>query len=271
MLAPEAHNTSNCNLETCSITQELELVSPSTHVHDLPEPVRHINHYKFLPRPPNDDGIFLEWDAVLRNADWKRMSHYQGEHAYMQDDALDMALKMLAHNLDAPAHSIAVSTSFESQICRYKIEDLPTKEQLRRFGHADWIFIPINNDMLNGPAFMDSFKNPANCKREDGEVSPKENLGDHWALVAIDRLHKTIHYIDGWLKGHPVWRELAHAVANDMLQALSEPYDPQWQFVEEVNRPDQWADNNFQRHDEGPCAAYVYYMISTLMRRITMF
>jgi len=88
-------------------------------------------------------------------------------------------------------------TFFESQICNYKIEDLSTKEQLQRFGHANWIFMPLNNGMLNGPAFMESLKNPANCNREDGEVRPQEICGGHWSLVAIDRPHKKIHYING--------------------------------------------------------------------------
>jgi len=37
------------------------------------------------------------------------MSHYHSEHAYMQDDTLDMALKVLAYNLNALAHGIAIS------------------------------------------------------------------------------------------------------------------------------------------------------------------
>lgn len=167
-------------LETDRRNQGLELVSASLHVRDFPDPVRHINHYKFLPRLPDDNGILFQFDVILRNADWKRMSHYQGEHAFIQDDALDMALKLLAHDLSMPANDIANSTSFESQICTKqvctktttdKLADRSTKEELRdRLGHAAWIFMPINDGTSDGSAFFELFENPASCKREDGEV-----------------------------------------------------------------------------------------------------
>src|SRR5690242_9122946 len=102
------------------MTKELELVFPSAYVRNFPDPVRHLNHYQFLPRAPDDDGTFLRWGTTLSDADWKHMSHYCGAYAFMQDDALDMALKVLAHNIDAPAHGIGIVTSVEIQTCRFQ-------------------------------------------------------------------------------------------------------------------------------------------------------
>jgi hypothetical protein len=131
--------------------------------------------------------------------------------------------------------------------------------------------MPLNNGILQATEFMESFKEEAKSKREDGEARAQEILGSHWALFAVDRIHKVIHYIDGWQKGNPNWRHLAHSVASNMLHTIGEQDDPRWRFVEEIDRPSQWDDNSFQRHDQGPCAAYLYHMIDILMQRIITF
>jgi hypothetical protein len=183
------------------------------------------------------------------------MSHYTGAWCYMRDDGLDMALKVLFHNISAPAHGIAICTSVDSQVCMDPSlggkEDYPT-----RFGQCNWIFMPINDGMAE------------QMRPESEEHATEQVQGSHWALVAIDRIHKVIHYMDGMNKHDERWLALAHHVASNMLHAIGEVPCPAWRIVEELYAPHQWIHNSFGTHDEGPCAPYVYHLIGTLAARI---
>lgn len=168
----------------------------------------------------------------------------------MQDDGLDMALKVLSHNINAAAHGIAICTSVDSQVCMYNSlggkEDYPA-----RFSDCNWIFMPINNGM----------------EEQANEKPAKGGEGSHWALVGIDRVHKVIHYMDGMNKRDEDWLYLAHRVSSNMLHAIGEVPDPRWRVVEELCAPQQWMHNQFPQ-DRGPCAPYVYCMIDILAKYI---
>ncbi|KAJ4374583.1 hypothetical protein N0V86_007452 [Didymella sp. IMI 355093] len=102
---------------------------------------------------------------------------------------------------------------------------------------------------------------------ESEERATEQVPGSHWALVAVDRIHKVIHYMVGMNKHDERWLTLAYRVASSMLYAIGEVPCPAWRIVEELHAPHQWIHNSFERHDEGPCAPYVYHLIRTLADR----
>ncbi|KAF1360840.1 hypothetical protein EJ07DRAFT_176924 [Lizonia empirigonia] len=229
---------------------ELELVLPSTTTLTFPTPHRYIDFNRRLARwPPSNDDIYLELDiATISNNEFLYMTDTVGAERWMRDGGLDMALTVLSRDYHCLRSKIGIASSVDSQVCRYP-DPGGKEEYASRFSDKNWIFMPVNDGML-------------------GVVNDGIN-GVHWAVVALDRIHKTVHYFDSLFVNNLSYIQLATDVSLGMLRLLDE--NPQaWQFFAEKWSPHQYRDNQCD-FDQGACGPFVYTMVETAVKHIQLF
>lgn len=232
--------------------QALELVTPSTAPLLFPIPCRYHGfnkYYRYLP--PSNSSTYLSIDnASLTNADFLTITHLTGYHSFMSDNALDTAFTLLSREKACSAADIRIASTIEAQVSFYA--DPAGKEAYSAlFSPARWIFIPINDGL--------------------GATSNDSALaaGAHWMLVALDRVHKRMHYFDSLAMGRGEYWDTAIDVARGMLGIVGED-EAQWAFVAEWHSPHQYRDNACQQ-DVGPCGPFVYAMVSLFVDEIRGF
>lgn len=164
------------------------------------------------------------------------MSHYSGDFAFMQDDALDMALKVLAPQARRTRprycnrHLLRYANMY-SKRSRLQRKTFCAVRRLQLDPHA------LNDGIMRAFEIMEQYKPQIKSERKEGENSTQDIHGSHWSLFTIDWIHKVIRYIDGRQTGNAVWLCLAQKFASNMLHAIGKPDDPRWRVVEEVDGP----------------------------------
>ncbi|KAH7351455.1 hypothetical protein BKA66DRAFT_575549 [Pyrenochaeta sp. MPI-SDFR-AT-0127] len=222
----------------------------------LPDPRRYITFsFHHALRPPCNDEIYLELgDATIRNdaflyigvTDWTC-----GLEAWMRGESIDMALEVLRRDQDCDDYSIDIANSNSAQVfyLAAMCNDGSSREydEYRiRFHNKRWIFVVIN----------DAF----------GGVENNGTKGSHWSLVALDRIHKTVHYYDSLYINWEANRAIGHDVGKGLLLILDEDMS-RWAFRPEWNSPSQVHDN-LAVGDIGPCGPFVYRMTEMLIEHI---
>ncbi|KAF1842857.1 uncharacterized protein K460DRAFT_432298 [Cucurbitaria berberidis CBS 394.84] len=207
--------------------------------------------------PPLNDKTYLELgDAKITNeAFWYIgfTDSSQGPEAWMRGESLDMALETLRRDQDCNAYKIDIANSNSAQVFHFvskvESEDGSGKDYdayRNRYQDKQWIFVVIN----------DAF----------GDVENDGTSGTHWSLVALDRLHKTVHYFDSLFVRYEDDQQTAHMVGWGLLRILGEDLDC-WTFQPELNSPHQ-KHNNLDKGDIGPCGPFVYNLTKLQIMRI---
>lgn len=215
----------------------------------FPEPHRYRDFNKYYwsdnTLPLDHDRCLEVGDASLTNIGFYTTTHTQGEYCFMIDDHLNTAFALLSQDKNCDESSIAILSTYVAEII-YRAETTAGQEQYTAlYGDKKWIFMPVNN----------GFEATVN----DG------TKGAHWSLVALDRVHKCMHYYDSLFMGQEAYMFMAKRIADNMLQVLGEDI-AQWEFLAEVNCPDQYHYNNCK--DGGACGPFVYDMVMILVNSI---
>ena len=217
---------------------ELECVDSSTNI-AFPDPLRYYDFHKWTVwYPPFDHGIYFELNtATIHNDSWYWMTSTEGYERYMLDDGLDMALTVLSCATRCDDSKIGIASSVDSQICLLE-GDTGKERYAECFGDKRWIFMPQNDGM--------------------GEKVNTGGNGNHWSLVALDRIHRVVHYFDSAFVFRPNYQEQAWDLARGMLRILGEDI-ADYEKQAEYNSPNQW-ENNLCQFDQAACAPFVYEM-----------
>ncbi|KAH6633549.1 hypothetical protein C7974DRAFT_375620 [Boeremia exigua] len=242
-----------CKLNEKAEQQTLELITPSSSVLPFPKPRRYIELNKFWHCPvPFDDANYFYVDGnPITNKQFLNITCTSGMDSYLEDNALDMTLNTLSIDKNCASNGIQIATSIEAQVCAYR--DPAGKEAYARaFGDKKWIFLPVNDAI--------------------GEPKDVELMGAHWSLVALDRVHKRMHYYDSAFMADVRFWEAACFVAQGMLTMLDENVQ-EWEFYREWQTPNQFRDNQFRDAegncaDDGACGPFVWSMTATLTDHI---
>lgn len=197
--------------------------------------------------PPEDNETYLAFnDAIITNNQFHYIMHTSGQEAFMQDDCLDMASKILAHNEKCADSHISIASTFEAQIF-YGAANDPNggyEEYSKQFGDAKWIFIPINDGMA-------------------GKVNASIQ-GSHWSLLVLNRVSKTAHYFDSLFIDQSEYHELASAVFCGTANVLGENVH-EWVTKVEYNSPNQKQHNICKEEAYTSCGPFVYSMTEFLI------
>ncbi|KAF2024266.1 hypothetical protein EK21DRAFT_117951 [Setomelanomma holmii] len=230
---------------------------PMSLIH-LPYPFRYPD---FMVRrvwnPPYDYGEYLTLgDAKIRNDEFLNMRRTDGADCWMGDAGLDMALEALRRSMECESHKIDIlSTTFAQMSymsCGYDDAVEASYDCFRvRFSDKRWIFVPVNNGTAPD--------------RDAGAA------GSHWALAALDRVHKRAYYYDSLFnRGRPSDLQIiAQTAIRGLLHILHED-EQQWEWSPQKNSPHQWWNNRFDG-DLGPCGPFVWYMCKILIDHVVRY
>jgi len=199
--------------------------------------------------PINDNSLYLELGtAVLHNEPFNHITDYEWPHAWMRDEALNMALEVLRRDMNCDRYSIGFADSNMTQTFQIALSCNETSAHhydcyREQFGDKRWIFITVND---------------ATGSLDEG--------GTHWSLAVLDRVHKRGHYIDSYFIRKEEAQELGKRVSCGLLQILGENLE-EWQYYIEYRSPHQ---NFYNRTpwDKGSCGPFVYRMTQTLVHNI---
>ncbi len=219
----------------------------------FPDPRRYLDFNRFWNHTPlTDNKPYLRIDdALITNKQFLDIECTTGYDSFMEDNGLDMALAVLSLDKHCAASNIRIASTVEAQICLNSDPD-GKEDYAQEFANKKWVFIPVNDAM--------------------GQHQNTGLLGIHWSLVALDRVHKRMHYIDSmFMDDEEGWRAACN-VAIGMLTLLGEQAH-EWSFLAEWNSPDQNCDNRFQDGngncaDAGACGPIVWTMVSVLVDKI---
>lgn len=219
----------------------------------LPDPRRHmaLNNF-FACLPPFNDEIYLELgDATIRNDAFRYIEFGDGSYgieAWMRGESLDMAMEILKREQRCDAYSIDIANSNNAQIFYMAAMCNDGSGQAydnyrARFRNKRWIFVVVN----------DAF----------GGVESDDTKGSHWALIALDRRTKCVHYYDSLYLLYQSNQAIARDVGKGLLLILEEDIH-RWHFQPEWHCPNQTRDN-LCTEDIGPCGPFVYKMTEMLI------
>ncbi|EUC49433.1 hypothetical protein COCMIDRAFT_63191, partial [Bipolaris oryzae ATCC 44560] len=234
------------------------------------EPLPILFHWSFVPHPGRypafmtmfqlhprfDSNVYLRLgDITIQNDAFCHIKSTSWDHGepWMRDESLDMALEVLRRDYNCENHGIAITNSMVSQICLFAAESEDSSPQeyaqyRARFENKAWIFLVIN-DAIGGV--------------ENGCLQ-----GNHWSLLAIDRIHHTVSYYDSLFLGNDHPRHLGFQIGRGMLKILGEDVK-NWQYRIQQYTPHQNHHNQFS-FDDGACGPFVYKMTEVLIKRIKL-
>ncbi|KAH9873093.1 hypothetical protein J1614_005490 [Plenodomus biglobosus] len=224
--------------------------------------------------PPFNNDIYLELGlATITNEEWYHIMCTNGDEAWMRDSSLNMALEVLSQDTKYADNHIAILNSNlaqtyylaglqetqeageEAQVVkgeREREEDGESapndgfNEDRARLQNAHYIFLPLN----------DGF----------GAESAFAIQGTHWFLLALDMPNKCIHYYDSLGVTNPWRSNIAYLTALGMVCLLRQNM-ADWHFFEEHHSPSQVTGNQCA-YDIGPCAPFVWRLVSVLAGRV---
>ena len=234
------------------------------------EPLPILSHWSFVPHPgrysafctifqlnpPFDSNVYLRLgDVTIQNDSFCHIRSTSWNHGepWMRDESLDMALEVLCRDYNCENHGIAIANSMVSQICFFAAESEDSSPQeysqyRARFENKSWIFLVIN-DAIGGVE--------SDCLQ-----------GNHWSLLAIDRIHYTVSYYDSLFLDDEQSRHLGFQIGRGMLKILQEDVK-NWRYRIQQYTPHQNYHNQFD-YDDGACGPFVYKMTEVLIRRIKL-
>jgi hypothetical protein len=211
----------------------------------------------FYLNPPFNDDVYLTLgDITIQNDAFChiRCTNWSLGDPWMRDESLDMSLEVLCRDYDCDNHDIAIANSMISQICLFaaESEDSGPEEYSQykdRFQDKRWIFLVVNDA-------IGSFQ--ADCLQ-----------GNHWSLLAMDRIHRRTSYYDSLYLNDSQSRQRGLQISRGMLNILGE--DPRiWGYQAQVHTPHQKYHNQFH-HDDGACGPFVYKMTEMLIGHIKFY
>lgn len=223
----------------------------------LPNASRHYAlSFPQFARPPINDDIYLELGTTTIQND---AFHYikatdlarDGREVWMRGESLDMAFEVLRLDKRWEEHSIDFANCNTAQVFyfAYHFKDAHERtydEYRARFHNKKWVFIICN----------DAF----------GAESNEDTSGTHWSLLAMDCVHKRVHYYDSLSMYSEGQRDLACNVSQGFFQILGE--EPAvWGYSPEYNSPNQYQHNQYSK-DGGACGPFVWKMAGILTDRI---
>lgn len=200
--------------------------------------------------PPKDDGTYLELQkSSLTNEDFWSIIDLNFPNVWFRDTVLDAGLEIVSLRYNVEKHKIAIANSLTAQLlfgigAASDVGDNDYSEYAeykRLFENKEWIFVPVNNGML--------------------EQDAADIRGNHWSLIAIDRRNKIAHYVDSLYIRNDRFIELAHTLATGIGRLLGDVY----LFVPEQWSPHQWDHNKYKNAfgpDRGPCGPFVVTMVA---------
>ncbi|KAJ5058376.1 hypothetical protein J3E72DRAFT_376829 [Bipolaris maydis] len=224
----------------------------------VPHPGRYSAFYTmFLLNPPFDSNVYLRLgDTTIQNDAFCHIMSTSWNHGepWMRDESLDMALEVLYRDYNCENLGIAIANSMVSQICLFAAESEDSNPQeysqyRARFENKSWIFLVINDAI--------------------GGVENDCLQGNHWSLLAIDRIHYTVSYYDSLFLDVDQPRHLGFQIGRGMLKILGEDVK-NWQYRIQQYTPHQNYHNQF-RYDDGACGPFVYKMTEVLIRRVKVY
>lgn len=257
--SPEIVAKQCANVQQCPRRQYISL--------DL-EPIPILFHWSFIPHPrryfafstmyqlspPFDSNVYLKLgDITIQNDAFYHIRSTSWNHGepWMRDESLDMALEVLCRDYNCENHRIAIANSMVSQICLFAAESEDSNPQeyaqyRARFETKQWIFLVINDAI--------------------GSVENNCLQGNHWSLIAMDRIHCTVSYYNSLFLDDEQSRHLGFQIGRGMLKILGEDVR-NWRYRIQQYTPHQDHHNQFD-YDDGACGPFVYKMAEVLIRRI---
>ncbi|EUC32319.1 hypothetical protein COCCADRAFT_99000 [Bipolaris zeicola 26-R-13] len=249
--------------------KETEITCPRRQYISLDlEPIPILFHWSFIPHPrrysafstmyqlspPFDSNVYLKLgDITIQNDAFYHIRSTSWNHGepWMRDESLDMALEVLCRDYNCENHRIAIANSMVSQICLFAAESEDSNPQeyaqyRARFETKQWIFLVINDAI--------------------GSVENNCLQGNHWSLIAMDRIHCTVSYYNSLFLDDEQSRHLGFQIGRGMLKILGEDVR-NWRYRIQQYTPHQDHHNQFD-YDDGACGPFVYKMAEVLIRRI---
>jgi len=213
------------------------------------------NHHYPPAYGPHADDTYLELPkSSLSNRDARTITALSLPDGWFADNILDVALELISLEIDAESHEICIANSLMAQ-CLF-IPGLGDSdgnnyagmaEYKKMFENKKWIFIPINDGIL--------------------EKDATSTQGAHWSFIAVNRRDRVAHYVDSLFSKNWKYQDLAGTIATGLGNILGEEYD----FRVEYHAPDQWAHNSYDDSrgwDMGPCGPFVVTMINLYVQEI---
>ena len=220
----------------------------------LPDPLRYRDFHRWgFIRPPYTTATYLSLEmgaARIDNPEFCSIVNNTGTDSWYENDVIDMALYLLSRYYKCEANGIGIVDSNTIMCIRYAgfgpDEIGPLSVYKSQLEDKKWIFVPLNEGMK--AIANDAFH------------------GSHWSLLAIDRINRCAHYVDGWgsTRYSPEW----HKLAEDSARAVGSILGEQYPLTVELGAPDQWSDNTSGQCDFGPCGPYVIKMIQLYVEHL---
>ncbi|KAF2001726.1 hypothetical protein P154DRAFT_562442 [Amniculicola lignicola CBS 123094] len=225
---------------------EVDLPIQNMNYLKFPHPLRHRELYRVC----KGESTFLELETSLLTWEDLVLITDTGQHSWMQDSSLNVALELLGLDFDCKEHGIVFANSFSGQVL-WRVGNYGDVDgndyayhgdEKSLFRGKDFIFIPINDGYHN----------------EHGDIG-----GTHWSLLVVNMITKTAHYIDSFLREQSREMEIGFTVTVGLSRIIGEHIG----FEVEWFAPQQFEHNLFNG-DCGACAPSVYYMSFVLVDQI---
>lgn len=211
----------------------------------LPDPLRYreLHRWGNIAPPRTEDRYIEVGDITITNNDFFSIIQMRYPDCWFRDTVLDIGLELVSLYFECAQNRICIASSLTAQCIRTAgdremgddMSDLSEYQAV--FTDKDFIFVPLNDGY-------------------DGDPSKAGIHGEHWALLAVNRISGTSHYIDSLFKTSPDWQRLARQISRAISNLLGQPLS----FRIEWHAPHQNM-HNMTQSDDGPCGPFVLFMV----------